>query len=53
MAKVQTMARIDAELKEAAEKAAVSENRSLSNFIETALRMYLIKKGYMSDTESK
>lgn len=53
MAKVQTMARIDAELKENAEKAAASENRSLSNFIETALRMYLIEKGYMTDAASK
>ena len=52
MAKVQTMARIDAELKEVAEKAAAAENRSLSNLIEVALRAYLIQKGFLSDSAS-
>lgn len=47
MAKLQTMARIDADLKAMAENAAAKENRSVSNLMETALRLYLIEKGYM------
>ena len=50
MAKIQTMSRIDEELKNAAEIAAEKENRSLSNLIETALRFYLEESGYLVKT---
>ena len=49
MKKVQIGARIDSELKEIAEKAAKSENRSLSNLIETLTKAYLIEKGYINE----
>jgi len=39
--------RLDPEMKEAAERAASDDSRSLSNLIQVALGAYLIKAGYI------
>ena len=41
--------RIDPELKDAAEKAAADDRRSLTSLIEILLSQYLHKKGYLAD----